>query len=86
MRSFALNITQMRVAAGLCTDPLGELTSLPQTPGFRREGSGGTGKGEGRKGGREKGERKGGEKEGMGGGRYPFLSDFLATPCITTTL
>jgi len=29
------------LAAGLRPNPLGELTALPQTPGFRREGRGG---------------------------------------------
>ena len=29
---FSLKMHQKRLAAGLCLDPLGELTMLPQTP------------------------------------------------------
>jgi hypothetical protein len=64
---------QKRLAAGLCSDPLGELTALPQTPScfkgaaLRQEGREGKGRGKG-------GERKemGREERGREGGEGTY--------------
>jgi len=65
MCTFALNIAQKRLVAGLRLDPLGEFTAVPDSVARSRgsEGSRKAGKGERMKGGEER-ERKGREKKG----------------------
>ena len=64
------NCTKMRLAAGLCPDPLWELTALPRHPSWIL--GVGTGKGgEGWEEGKERGGKEGMEKREEGGGTGP---------------
>jgi len=59
MRHFISNIHQICFSAGLCSDPLGELTALPRPPSWALRGQEREGRGEERREGKSKGGERG---------------------------
>jgi len=62
-----------RLSAGLCPDPLGELTALPRPPIWIMGEGRGNGRWKGRRGG--KGEERGGKRNGRGMEGYPHPNE-----------